>query len=213
MRLSGINRTARLSGTANVENAAISTFVGASRLSLDRLQGRILFPSNPAQIETLSGYLGGGRFTATGGALIDNDLSLSSYRVSVVGSNVTVPLPEQFMTTGDARLDISGRKIGNNLTTLISGSVLARRSIYSEDIDLADLISGRRDSSLSGGASTGFAPRFNLTISGRNALIVRNNIADLTASADLILTGTTTNPQISGRITANGGTVFFKGQI
>lgn len=210
MRLSGINRTARLSGTANVENAAISTFVGASRLSLDRLQGRILFTSNQAQIENLSGYLGGGRFTATGGALIDNDLSLSSYRVSVVGSNVTVPLPEQFMTTGDARLDISGRKIGNNLTTLISGSVLARRSIYSEDIDLADLISGRRDSSLSGGASTGFAPRFNLTISGRNALIVRNNIADLTASANLILTGTTTNPQISGRITANGGTVFFK---
>ncbi|MBX3287851.1 MAG: translocation/assembly module TamB domain-containing protein [Acidobacteria bacterium] len=210
MRLSGINKTARLSGTANLENAVLATFIGASRLSMDRLQGRVLFTSNQAQIDSLTGYLGGGKFTATGGALINDDLSLGSYRVSVVGSNVTVPLPENFITTGDVRLDISGRRIGSNLTTLIDGTVLARRSIYSQDIDLADLISGRREGSLSGGASTGLAPRFNLTISGRNALIVRNNIADLTASADLRLTGTTSNPQISGRITANSGTVFFR---
>ncbi len=210
MRLSGINKTARLSGTANLENAAVATFIGASRLSMDRLQGRVLFTSNQAQIDSLTGYLGGGKFTATGGALINDDLSLGSYRVSVVGSNVTVPLPENFITTGDVRLDISGRRIGANLTTVIDGTVLARRSIYSEDIDLASIISGRREGSLSGGASTGFAPRFNLTISGRNALIVRNNIADLTASADLRLTGTTSNPQISGRITANSGTVFFR---
>jgi translocation and assembly module TamB len=41
-------------------------------------------------------------------------------------------------------------------------------------------------------------------------LVVRNNIADLTASVSLRLTGTTENPQISGRITANSGTIFFR---
>ncbi|MBO0186150.1 translocation/assembly module TamB domain-containing protein, partial [Vibrio parahaemolyticus] len=36
------------------------------------------------------------------------------------------------------------------------------------------------------------------------------NIADLTAPAVLRLPGTTDNPQISGRITATGGTLFFR---
>ena len=35
-------------------------------------------------------------------------------------------------------------------------------------------------------------------------LIVRNNVADLTASVSLTLTGDADNPRLSGRITANG---------
>ncbi len=210
MRLAGVNRTANLSGTANLENGSLSTFVGSSRLSFDRLSGRILFTSNQAQIEQLTGYLGGGRFVASGGALFGNGLQVNSYRVALTGTNITVPLPEDFLTTGDARLEISGRRVDQNLTTLIAGSILARRSLYTQDIDLATLVGGRSNGSLSGGASTGLAPRFDLVITGRDALVIRNNIADLTASADLRLTGTTANPQISGRITANSGTVFFR---
>ncbi|HMS09359.1 MAG TPA: translocation/assembly module TamB domain-containing protein, partial [Pyrinomonadaceae bacterium] len=51
---------------------------------------------------------------------------------------------------------------------------------------------------------------FNLSITGRDALIVRNNIADLTASVSLQLTGTTDNPRLAGRITSTSGTVFFR---
>lgn len=210
IRLSGVNRTARLSGTAVLENANLATFVGPSRLTVERLQGRVLFTSNQAQIETLSGYLGGGRFSATGGALIGDDLQLNSYRLSLTGANITVPLPENFITTGDARLDISGRRIGGDLATLVSGSILARRSIYSRDIDLANVVGARREGALSGGATGGIPTRFDLTITGRDALVIRNNIADLTASAVLRLTGTSANPQLSGRITANSGTVFFR---
>lgn len=54
------------------------------------------------------------------------------------------------------------------------------------------------------------APRFDLVIEGRNALVVRNNIADLTASVSLNLTGDTDNPVLSGRIVANGGTLFYR---
>ncbi len=74
------------------------------------------------------------------------------------------------------------------------------------------MVGGRRDTSLAGGgASSVRAPRFNnIVIEGRDALIVRNNIADLTASISLRLAGTTENPRISGRITANSGTLFFR---
>ena len=86
----------------------------------------------------------------------------------------------------------------------------ARRSIYSKDIDLANLVSGRRDPILSTGGGTLKAPRFDLVIEGRDALVVKNNIADLTASVSLVLTGDADNPRISGRVTANSGTIFFR---
>jgi translocation and assembly module TamB len=212
IRLAGVNKTARVSGTATLENAAVAAFVGSSRLSFDRVTGRILFSSDQAQFADLRGYLGGGAFTASGGALFGQGLQVDSFRIGLDGRNVTVPLPEDFITTGDAQLEVTGRRGQNSgvLSVQIAGRILARRSLYTEDIELANIISGRGDGSLSSGSSTIRAPRFDLVIEGRDALVVRNNIADLTASVSLRLTGTTENPQISGRITANSGTVFFR---
>ena len=210
IRIAGVNKTARVSGTAVLENASFATFIGSDRLTFDRLQGRILFSANQVQVDQATGYLGGGRFVASGGALIGDNLQLSSFRLDLTGSNITVPLPADFITTGDAKLEISGRRVGSNLSTLISGNIRAKRSLYTKDIDLANVVGARREGSLSSGSSSLQAPRFDLTIEGRDALVIRNNVADLTASASLRLTGNTNNPQISGRITANSGTVFFR---
>lgn len=210
VRLSGPKSTRRLTGTATMENAAVAAFIGSSRLTFDRLKGRILFASNQAQIESATGYLGGGEFNATGGAIFEDDLSVKSFRVAIDGTNVTVPLPEDFVTTGDAQLEFSGRRIDEELDILISGRIRARRSLYTRDIELANIVGGRSAGNISGGSSSLAAPRFDLTIEGRDALVVRNNIADLTASVSLRLTGTTDDPQLSGRITANSGLLFFR---
>ena len=210
MRLVGVNKTARISGTAIAENASVATFIGSDRLTFDRVKGRILFTSNQVQIDEATGFLGGGKFVASGGALIGDNLKIASFRIGLIGTNITVPLPQDFITTGDANLEVSGRRIGTDLSMLIAGNIRARRSLYSKDIDLANIVGARREGSLSSGSSSIDAPRFDLTIEGRDALVVRNNIADLTASASLRVTGNTNNPQISGRITANSGTVFFR---
>lgn len=210
VRVAGPNNDARLSGTATLENASFATFIGSDRLTFDRLKGNVRFASNQVQVDQISGFLGGGQFVASGGAVLANNLQPESFRFDLTGTNITVPLPEDFITTGDAKLEISGRRIGDGLSTQIAGNILAKRSVYSEDIDLSRIVSGRRDTSLSRGPSTMRAPRFDLVIEGRDALVVRNNVADLTASVSLRLGGTTENPQISGRITANSGTVFFR---
>jgi translocation and assembly module TamB len=219
VRVTGPNSDVTLSGTANLANASVATFIGSDRLTFDRVNGRILFSSGGAQIiDQATGYLGGGRFVASGEALFTDNLNIRSFRLGITGTNITVPLPEDFITTGDAKLEITGRRsppteqnpMGGNLSILIAGNILARRSLYTEDIELANIVGARREGSLSGGASSIRAPRFDLTIEGRDALVIRNNIADLTASASLRLTGNTNNPQISGRIVANSGTVFFR---
>ena len=215
VRLTGANQSARLNGTAELQNATAATFIGAERLSFDRIKGRIIFNSNQAQIEELSGFLGGGKITASGGASLEG-LQLQGFRLNVSGSNFTAPLPPDFITTGDAEIEISGRRIDGEMNSLIAGRINARRTIYNKDIDLANFISSRREGSLSAGSSDSSpsslfgVPKLDISIEGRDALIVRNNLADLTASATLRVTGDVEFPQISGRITANSGTIIFR---
>ncbi|MEP6786975.1 MAG: translocation/assembly module TamB domain-containing protein, partial [Acidobacteriota bacterium] len=210
VRLSGAN-PGRLSGTANVVNGSAATFLGSDRFTVDRLKAHVIFTSNQFEVEDATGYLGGGKFTASGGGVLDG-LSVGAFRLSLDGNNVTVPLPKDFMTTGDAQLEFSGvrNSPAENLQLTISGHVLARRSLYSKDIDLANLVSGRRDAVLSVGGGSLTVPRFDLVIEGRDALIVKNNIADLTASVSLQLSGDANNPRLSGRITATSGTILFR---
>ncbi|MFN2501446.1 MAG: translocation/assembly module TamB domain-containing protein [Pyrinomonadaceae bacterium] len=213
IRYSGVAPNARLSGTANIINGSVATFFGANRITIDRLKARLIFTSDQVEIDEAAGYLGGGQFTASGGGRL-RGLSLEAFRFSLDGRNVTVPLPQDFITTGDAQLELSGfrRSPGDPLSITIGGRVLARRSLYSQNIDIASIVSGRRDPVLSGGGGgSGMATRFDsLVIEGRDALIVRNNVADLTASVSLVLTGDTNDPGIAGRITANSGTIFFR---
>ncbi len=213
VRLTGPNPTARLNGTAVMQNASASAFIGSERISFERLQGRVIFTSNQVQIDELTGFLGGGKFTASGGAMIGNNLQLEAFRFVLGGNNVTVPLPKDFLTTGDAEIEINGRRLNGVLSTFIAGRINARRSLYSRDIDLADVISGRSDGSIAqsdGSGSTFGDIQLDLTIEGRNALVVRNNIADLTASLSLRVSGDLDAPQVQGRITADRGTLFYR---
>ncbi len=213
VRLTGANDNPKLNGNADLDNASVSAFVGSDRFTLDRIRGSVLFNSNQAQIVRLNGFLGGGRVTASGGASLDG-LALQSFRFEVQGTNFTAPVPPDFITTGDADIEISGVRRNGELESRISGTIQAKRTIYTKDIDIADFVSGRREGSLSSGTSSGSSflgvPKLDISIEGRNALVVRNNLADLTASASLRVLGDTEAPQISGRITADSGTILFR---
>ncbi len=211
VRILGPNSKPQLSGNANIVNGSVATFIGTDRFTVDRLKARMIFTSNQVEVEEATGYLGGGKFRANGGGYLDG-LSVKSFRFSLDGTNVTLPLPKDFVTTGDAQLEITGARESekSDLQLTLSGRVFAKRSIYSKDIDLANVVGARRDTVLAGGGGSISAPRFDLIIEGRDALIVKNNIADLTASVSLVLTGDANNPRLSGRITANSGTILFR---
>jgi translocation and assembly module TamB len=49
-----------------------------------------------------------------------------------------------------------------------------------------------------------------LRVEGRNALVVRNNLADLVGTVSLQLDGPVNDPTISGRITSTSGTINFR---
>ncbi len=200
----------RITGSASVAGGSLALLVTDERLTATEINGSVRFNENQASVETLTGRLGGGRFTVTGGTLLAG-FRPTQFRLVARGTNVTVPFPDQFRTTADAELEVSGRPEAQ----IIQGTVNVRRSEYTEDIDLADLIDRRREASLTEGGGGGDflgpgALTVDLSITGRDALVVRNNLADIVGSLNVRVRGPVDDPVISGRVTATRGTLSFR---
>jgi hypothetical protein len=101
------------------------------------------FTANQMQLDSASGTIGGGRITASGGALLEG-FTVSAFRVNLRGDDVTVPFPPDFRSTLDADVEIRG----SSREQLIGGVVTLRRTEYTQDIELADLINTRRGESI-----------------------------------------------------------------
>lgn len=207
VRVFGTYDQPKVSGTAALSGATVSVLSSNDRIIVSNVVGRVRFNNNQAQIESMKGTLGGGTLTASGGALLDG-FSLSKFAISVHGNDVTVPLPPDFRTTTDGDIEIKG----TIRDPWITGTLNLRRVEYTQDIELADLINRRPDANLSESGTESLLSMAHIDIraEGRNALVVRNNIADLVASVSLRLSGEWEDPIISGRITATSGTLTFR---
>ena len=207
VRVTGRFEDPRLIGTASLAGASVSVLLGNERWTVGNLTTLVRFTSNQAQIDSLTGTLGGGRVSASGGALLEG-FTVSGFRLSLHADNVTAPFPEDFRSNLDADVEIKG----SSREQIISGTVNLRRSEYTKDIELADLISTRTESIEEGAeiALTRTAVFAALRVEGRNALVVRNNLADLVGSVSLQLDGPVADPTISGRITSTSGTMNFR---
>lgn len=199
-----------LSGTATAAGASFSTIVDTQRVTLGNINGRVRFTQNAAQVESLVGTLGGGRVEVTSGGARLEGLRPVQYRAVVRASDVSLPFMD-FRSTSDANIELRGTEDSR----LIEGTINLRRVEYTEDIDLADLINRRREASLQqggggGGGDFSASTQLDLQISGNDALVVRNNLADLTGSATLRVRGTVEEPIISGRVAVSRGTVIFR---
>ncbi|MEP6741868.1 MAG: translocation/assembly module TamB domain-containing protein [bacterium] len=208
VRVTGSYETPRLNGTASVNGGSISLLLGNDRWTISNLKSLVRFTSNQAQIDSLTGTMGGGRVSITGGALLEG-FTVSRFLFNIHGDEVSVPFPENFRTTADLDLEIRG----SGREQLIGGVVNVRRTEYTQDIELADLINFRREESIEEGGElelTRAALFSDLRVEGRNALVVHNNLADLTGSVSLQVNGPVKDPVISGRITATSGTLNFR---
>jgi translocation and assembly module TamB len=198
----------RVTGRVSVNGASISVLLGDQRIQLANLDGVILFNSSQAQIEKLTGTLGGGKIEASGGAQLSG-FSMTQFLFNIRGEKVTVDYPQDFRSTVDANLELRG----NQQIQFIRGDVQVRRTEYTKDIYIENLINQRPQTSIEEGGEFQFAQTAvfdKLRVEGRNALIMRNNLGDLVASVSLQLNGPVKEPIIEGRITATRGTLNFR---
>ena len=212
IRITGPNSDEILNGSALLEKASLSTFISSDRITLDQLNGRINFTSNRVDINSVRGNLGGGKVSISGIATLLDDLRIERLILNMSGEKVRVPFPKNFQTVGNANLRIDTERNGSAIRTVISGRIIPQKALYEADINLADFSGGRREPSITQSNTTSSLGDvvLDLSIEGRNALEVRNNLADLTASLSLRVTGDVSSPQISGRVSSNSGIIFFR---
>jgi translocation and assembly module TamB len=208
LRVIGTYENPRALGTAEVTGASFSVFSGDQTITVANLTGLIRFSSNQAQIERLTGTLGGGKVTASGGAILAGE-SRGRFAINLRGENVTLNYPKDFRSTVTADLTLNG----DLKNQFITGYVNVKRTEYTKDILLEELIDQRPETTIEEGSQFSFAETAvldKLRVEGRNALIMRNNLGDVVASVSLQLDGPIADPIVQGRITATRGSLNFR---
>lgn len=196
----------RLSGLMEIEDLALRVLDWP--VALTHGQGRIRFTASQALIENLRAQANGGDVTVSGGLLLRN-LRADQWRIAIRSEAVVLTYPRGLRSIVDGVLTLQG----NRQLQILSGTITVRRSEYTQDVDLAQLIL----------AQAGERPRVSLPevpirpplsldirVQALDTLVVRNNLADAVGSASLHVGGTLTDPRISGSVIVTSGVVRFR---
>jgi outer membrane protein assembly complex protein YaeT len=192
-------------GTADLVDAEIK-FTGFPQL-IDDINGRLRFGADRIDIESLRATVGGGQVVA-GGFITLEGMKPQRARITLQGTEVALRAYEGVTVEGNFTLLLSGDMESAALT----GDVDVTRALYSRDFDIQQallnaLLSRTRVAPVT--AAT-WQDRISLRVhlAAPGTLAIRNNLAEVTGSADLDVTGTVGNPVILGEVTLDeGGTV------
>lgn len=192
-------------GTADLIDAEVK-FAGFPQL-IDEINGRLRFASDRIEIESLRATVGGGQVVA-GGFITMEGMAPKSARITLQGNGVSLRAYDGVTIEGNFTLLLSGDLDRASLT----GDVDVTRALYFRDFDIQQTLLNAllsRSRVVPASAAT-WQDRVDLRIhlNAPGTLAIRNNIAEVTGSADLDVTGTVANPVILGEVTLDeGGTV------
>ncbi len=211
---------ARIGGSLNEPNVAgaatlrgVSVSSPGSPISLDGGSGRVALSGDRLTLENFTARAGGGSVRISGGATLAA-LRPVQWRFDIAANDAEV-LWQGVRAAADANLTLSGTPQGQTL----SGRLSIPAAEYAAEISLVEI--GERGrlrfgplGGLRGTMRAGAFPPVNLdvTVEARESFLIRSDQIDTVASAALRLAGPLADPEISGRITLEGGALNFRGR-
>jgi len=198
----------RLTGTAEMREAEVR-FPGFPQL-FDHIDGTLVFRGDRLDIDSLKANVGGGQVVIGGTVALDG-LKPQNARVVLHGTEVALRYFEGLTVEGNFDVVLSGD--ANRM--ILQGDITVNRGTYFRDTDLGSMILGavlaRRGPTPIVAASWQDKVSLRLHVTSADTLAIRNNIADITGSADLEVTGTLGNPSVLGLVSLDeGGRVRFQ---
>ncbi|HEX9406426.1 MAG TPA: translocation/assembly module TamB domain-containing protein, partial [Thermoanaerobaculia bacterium] len=206
--LHGTMSAPSISGTAEFQEAQVR-FAGFPQL-IDHITGTLVFRGDRVDIEGLRANVGGGT-VAAGGTIMLAGLTPTRARVTLQGTDVAIRYFEGVTVEGNFTLQLAG----DPQRMMLQGDVAVARGVYFKDIDIGNALLGvilsRRGVTPVVAASWQDRISLGVHLTAPDTLAVRNNIADLTGSGDIEVTGTLASPVILGEVTLDeGGRVRFQ---
>jgi translocation and assembly module TamB len=178
---------------------------------LHAMNGKIRITPQTVVIDKIGGQLDAGRFEVAG------TVGLKGLRPAEVQLTLNVDaLPVQVPDTLDALLKAELQINGTPEESMVQGELVILEGTYYRDVNVSIFrVVGekrREEALLPKEINVPFLKNMNLDISlkRRNPFLVDNNLAHLEISPDLRLSGTLTNPIITGRAGTDSGTVIYR---
>jgi hypothetical protein len=204
--LAGTRSAPRLAGALELAGAGLR--VRGFPHGVENLAGTVRFTEAVAELEGVSGDFAGGRLAIEGQASYAGG-RLTSYDIRPRGRRLSLRYPEGLRSLLDAEL----RLFGDADEQWVTGTIDVRQALYRRRYDVAsELLSTGRTFAPGAPAAFEEGARLDLQIRAPGTLRIDNNLATLTASADLILQGTTRAPVVTGRAEIEGGQLYFQGR-
>ncbi|HVG23331.1 MAG TPA: translocation/assembly module TamB domain-containing protein, partial [Thermoanaerobaculia bacterium] len=202
LKVGGTLGAPAMRGTADLVDAQIK-FPGFPQL-IDEINGRLRFGAERIDIESLRATVGGGQ-VAAGGFITLEGMKPQRARITLQGTDVSLRAYEGVTVAGNFTLLLAGDLDSAQLT----GDVDVTRALYFRDFDiqqaLLNVLLSRTRVAPATAATWQDRVRLRIHLAAPGTLAIRNNIAEVTASADLDVTGTVGSPVILGEVVLDEG--------
>ena len=194
-------------GTARIDNGRLS--VREPALVFTNLAGNVEIRNRTLKLIGVDANVGGGSAHAEG------EIELAEYSVAAVdlrgrARSIRMSYPEGFRSEMDGAIRLSGPPTDLKL----SGDITLARAIFSRNINLQTELLDSLSRARAPEAPESLAGRIGLDVRVRTqeGLRIDNNVAEMDASASLVLGGTIAEPEIAGAVSAREGGTFRFGR-
>jgi outer membrane protein assembly complex protein YaeT len=210
-RIEGTAYEPHLAGDVRINKFAFSSF--DPQFSIEEGTGRILLSEDKLMLESFSAQAQGGKVNANG-SLTLAQLRPKEWRFDINASGIIL-----FYQGAQATLDGNLTLAGTPRVQLLSGKITIPQAEYTTDFDFESLaLAGRGGLDFAsggepGGRPFGLAPlRLDVRIEANESLFIHNNQINTVGTALLDISGTRSDPAITGRVTFEGGTIKLRSQ-
>jgi outer membrane protein assembly complex protein YaeT len=210
LRLLGTVRDPLLSGFLEMDRGSIG--ITQPRLLIEDLNLRVELDAGRFEIRKLEGVFNGGRINGSGGASFRQG-KLQTANVDLSGQGVFLEYPKGMKTSSNLRIQVRN----GESDIVVGGEVDIREGSYVEQFDFSNIgttdLIGKADSRSGFVQVFGLKVRYDIKIKTVQPVAINNNLAKLSARADMRLVGDPARPGMVGTISLDrGGKVYFGGR-
>jgi translocation and assembly module TamB len=205
--ISGTIQDPSLTGAVEIEGGFFRHFSFPN--SLTDITALVSFKNKNITLQSLQANSSGGKLTAGGSAVLKG-YSFQTYRFDLYAERIRIHFPEGLRSTVDAELHLQGEPD----TSYLVGEINVLQGVYVRSFEeTPNIFTYARVPTFAGlpGAAAAKNPiKLNIRIRSDEGLLVRNNFANVSSSADLNVIGTLDNPVVVGRLDVKEGTITFR---
>ena len=196
----------QVNGRLELRNASL--FLRDVPNGVDNANGLILFDSNRATVQNLSGKSGGGDISFESGSFLGFRGAGLVYRLQATARNVRYRSEGGVSLTADGSLAL----VGTSDSSVLSGSVSLTRAVFNPRTDVGALLASTTTPVAAAPNEYLRGLQLDVRVVTQHTLEVETALSrNIQADADLRVRGTPDRPILLGQITVNSGQIEFFG--